>query len=1121
LTAYTADSIKVLKGLEGVRKRPSMYIAGTGSDGYHQLLREILDNAVDEALAGYASEIVVTLHGDGSASVIDNGRGVPVDVMKGEGRPAIEVIYSELHAGGKFEEGAYKVSGGLHGVGASVVNALSDWMLVDVYREGKNYRIKFGRGRVLEPLCEVGPAPKGMRGTRVHFMPDQTVFEAEVRFDYSKVRRRMREVSFLAGGLKIILKDERSGKEEVFQDKGGVASFAKALAEGQEFIYDKPILLTGKVDEVEIDVGLIHTTGYLGEQLAYANMIATRDGGTHLSGFRAAYTRALNQYAKKANLSKNGQAQPTGEDLLEGLFAVISVKLPQPQFEGQTKGKLLNPEAQSATAQVVYEKLAEYLEENPRIGKLIFEKATRAAQAREAARKARDLVRRANPLENDELPGKLADCQAEDPAVSEIYIVEGDSAGGCLAGDTRIPLASGLTKTMRELADDWELGIQHFGYATNETGDIRIVALIEPRLTKRQAAMVEVVLDNGARIRCTPDHPFRLRDGSYQSASELWPGQSLVPFKTRLTQEDELPGPGYEMVWMNGRGEWNHTHHLADLYNLLTGVYTRQAGNTRHHLDFNKLNNDPRNIRRMFWRDHQRLHAELAGEMAKRLWQDPAYRERKLRQLSEQAIRQWQNPAYRKYKREQVRLQRQDQALNEKLVQGFQEWFAALTPDEYAAYCERMRELQAAYWADPAHRREQAQRTRQFFEEHSEARDARQAAALRQWEEIELRAWRAEKTREQWRDEAYRCQHSAAVSEWWQAHPEHREKIVAARQRQWGDADEREKVLSALARWRETTSVTVKRARIRAGHRLKALLLLSQVLDSRNVQQAYERLRLQTAPTAPRYDRLVKDYFAGDESRLLEAAANVNCKVVAVRSLAETADVYDLTVEGYHNFALAAGVFVHNSAKQGRERRFQAILPLKGKILNVEKAQLGKILKNAEIRAMVAAIGAGLDGTGDEQHFNLELVRYHRIIIMTDADVDGSHIRTLLLTFFYRYMRPIIDAGYLYIAQPPLYGVKFGRDKELNYVFSDVDLQLLLKQHSGRKAEIQRFKGLGEMNPEQLWETTMNPETRLLKRVTIEDALEASETFEMLMGSEVPPRREFIEQNAHLAQLDV
>lgn len=639
MTAYTADSIKVLKGLEGVRKRPSMYIAGTGSDGYHQLLREILDNAVDEALAGHASEIVVTLHGDGSASVLDNGRGVPVDVMRGEGRPAIEVIYSELHAGGKFEEGAYKVSGGLHGVGASVVNALSDWMVVEVYRDGKHYRIAFGRGRVAEPLREVGPAPRGMRGTRVHFLPDATIFETDVRFDYAKVRRRIREVSFLAGGLRIVLKDERSGKEEIFQDKGGVASFAKALAEGQEFLYDRPILLTGKVDEVEVDVGLIHTTGYLGEQLAYANMIATRDGGTHLSGFRAAYTRALNQYAKKAGLSKNGQVQPTGEDLLEGLFAVISVKIPQPQFEGQTKGKLLNPEAQSATAQVVYEKLSEYLEENPRNAKLIFEKAMRAAQAREAARKARDLVRRANPLESDELPGKLADCQAEDPAVSEIYIVEGDSAGG--------------------------------------------------------------------------------------------------------------------------------------------------------------------------------------------------------------------------------------------------------------------------------------------------------------------------------------------------------------------------------------------------------------------------------------------------------------------------------------------------SAKQGRERRFQAILPLRGKILNVEKAQLGKILKNAEIRAMVAAIGAGLDGTGDEQHFNLEMVRYHRIIIMTDADVDGSHIRTLLLTFFYRYMRPIIDAGYLYIAQPPLYGVRFGRDKEMTYVYSDADLQRLLKEHSGRKVEIQRFKGLGEMNPEQLWETTMNPETRILKRVTIEDALEASETFEMLMGSEVPPRREFIEQNAHLAQLDV
>ncbi|HLC07649.1 MAG TPA: toprim domain-containing protein, partial [Methyloceanibacter sp.] len=655
----------------------------------------------------------------------------------------------------------------------------------------------------------------------------------------------------------------------------------------------------------------------------------------------------------------------------------------------------------------------------------------------------------------------------------------------------------------------WQRSIQHFGFATNAEGDIRIVPLIEPRLTKKQAALVEVVLDTGERIRCTPDHPFRLRDGSYRAASELQPNESLMPFKTRLTDEGELPGPGYEMVWMNGRGEWNHTHHLADLYDLLTGVYTRKAGNTRHHKDFNKLNNDPRNIERMFWRDHQRLHAELAGEMAKKLWQDPAYRERKIRQLSEQAVLQWQDPAYRQYVGERVKLQRQDEALNEKLLQGFQDWFASLSADEYQAYCERMREMQAAYWSSPEHRREQSERTRRFFDEHPEARGKQREAALAQWEDVELRAWRAEKTREQWQDESYRRRYSAAVTEWWQKHPEHREKIVAARQRGWADKHQRERILSALANWREATPSEDKGARIREGHKLKALLLLNRVLDSGDVKEAYETLRLRSAPTAPRYDRLVKDYFAGNERQLLEAAANVNCRVVAVRALTETADVYDLTVDGYHNFALASGVFVHNSAKQGRDRHFQAILPLRGKILNTERTRLDKILGNNEVKALISALGTGI-GEG----FDLAGLRYHRTIIMTDADVDGSHIRTLLLTFFFRYMLPLIEGGHLYIAQPPLYRIE--HKKQVQYVYSDNDKDKALKAlgAGAEKATIQRYKGLGEMNPEQLWDTTMDPGVRTLLQVTIEDAAAADHTFDMLMGSAVPPRRRFIQTHA-------
>jgi DNA gyrase subunit B len=650
-TAYTADSIKVLKGLEGVRMRPAMYVqGGTGIDGYHQLLTEIIDNAVDEALAGYADEIEVVLEADGSASVTDNGRGIPVGVMATEGKPAIEVIFSQLHAGGKFDSDAYKVSGGLHGVGSSVVNALSAFLEAEVWQDGTTYRIRFERGQVVRAVEAVGSAPAGKRGSRVSFMPDPAVFkDIEGGFDHARMKRRLRELAYLTGGVKIVLEDRRHAelRRDVFVESGGVAAFAESLVRDEKRLYERAIRIGDTVsvegdekrEAIEVEVGLLHTHGYGQTILSYANMITNRDGGTHLTGFKTAYTRVLNTYARNKNLLKKGDPPPTGDDYLEGISCVISVKLGDPQFESQAKVKLLNPEAQSAVQSVVFERLSEVLEENPKVGKAIIEKAANAARAREAARKARDLVRRANPLENDELPGKLADCQSQDPSISELYIVEGDSAGG--------------------------------------------------------------------------------------------------------------------------------------------------------------------------------------------------------------------------------------------------------------------------------------------------------------------------------------------------------------------------------------------------------------------------------------------------------------------------------------------------SAKQGRERRFQAILPLRGKILNVEKANIGKILKNAEVRAMIAAIGAGIDGTGDDAHFNLEDVRYHRIIIMTDADVDGSHIRTLLLTFFYRYMRPLIDAGYLYIAQPPLYGVRIGRSKEMQYLFDEAALQKVLKEHRGKNVEIQRFKGLGEMNPEQLWTTTMDPEHRVLLRVTIDDVLEASETFEMLMGTEVPPRREFIEDNAHRAQLDL
>ncbi len=533
-------------------------------------------------------------------------------------------------------------------------------------------------------------------------------------------------MAFLNRGLTIEFSDERTDNGARFMSfyfEGGVRSFVRYLNKNREVLHE-PVYVEKEVEGNMVEAAIQYNDGYNESVYAFANTINTPDGGTHLTGLRSALTRTINDWARKQNLLKEADASFTGDDTREGMTAIISVKLPDPQFESQTKVKLLNNEIRNQVESAVAEALMEWLEKNPKDGRKIVEKCITSSRARDAARKARDLVIRKSALESLTLPGKLADCSERDPSKCELYIVEGDSAGGCFVGETRVALASGISKTMAELAEDWALGIQHFGYATNDEGDIRIVPLIEPRLTKRNAGLVEVTLDNGEVLRCTPEHLFRLRDGSYKPALELQPGESLMPLKTRLTEGEELPAPGYEMVWMNDRQEWWHTHHLADLYNLVTGAYTRKAGNACHHVDLKKRNNDPRNIQRMPWRAHTQLHAELVGNMARRLWNDPEFRERKIQQLSEQATLQWQNPEYRAYMRERVRLQRQNEELNERVSRGFQDWFAGLSAEEYESYCRRTQELMSAYWADPQHRREQSARTTAFYGKHPEAQSA-------------------------------------------------------------------------------------------------------------------------------------------------------------------------------------------------------------------------------------------------------------------------------------------------------------------------------------------------------------------------------------------------------------
>ncbi|MGB9919877.1 MAG: DNA topoisomerase (ATP-hydrolyzing) subunit B [Moorellales bacterium] len=626
---YDASQIQVLEGLEAVRRRPGMYIGDTGPEGLHHLVNEVIDNSIDEALAGYCTRIEVIIHPGEAVTVTDNGRGIPVDLHPATGRPAVEVALTMLHAGAKFGGKGYRVTGGLHGVGVSVVNALSEELVVEVKRDGKLHRQSYRRGEPASDLEVVGPAEG--TGTSITFRPDPEIFP-QVKFSYEVIAERLRELSFLNRGLVLTLEDRRTGRQETFIHTGGLVDFVRYLNNGRQSLYPEPVYLSGEKDGVSVEVALQHHEGYVENILSYANNIHTREGGTHETGFKSALTRVVNDYARRFNLIKE-QVTLTGEDIREGLTAVISVKVPEPQFEGQTKTRLGNGEVKSIVEAVVAEGLAAFLEETPAVGRRIVERALLAARAREAARKARELTRRKGGLEITTLPGKLADCTVRDPAQAELYLVEGDSAGG--------------------------------------------------------------------------------------------------------------------------------------------------------------------------------------------------------------------------------------------------------------------------------------------------------------------------------------------------------------------------------------------------------------------------------------------------------------------------------------------------SAKQGRDRRFQAILPLRGKILNVEKSRLDKVLGNEEIRAVITAMGTGVG-----EDFDLNKARYHKLILMTDADVDGAHIRTLLLTFLYRYMRPLIERGYVYIAQPPLYRVSKG--KKEYYVYSDAELEELLGRIGRQGTTLQRYKGLGEMNPEQLWETTMSPEKRTLLRVSVRDAAEADRIFSILMGDRVEPRRRFIEEHAReVRNLDV
>ena len=1071
---YGAEQIQVLEGLEPVRKRPGMYIGTTGPRGLHHLVYEVVDNSIDEALAGYCTHIEVDIKADGSVSVTDDGRGIPTDVHPTTGKSALETVLTILHAGGKFGSGGYKVSGGLHGVGISVVNALSAWVDVTVWRDHKVHTQRYERGIPVTELVS-SPSQEEKTGTRVNFLPDTEIFSQGIEFDYSTLSGRLRELAYLNAGVKITFSDYRPEEPhiETYCYEGGIKEYVAYMCREKETLHKDIIYVSGEKTGINIEVAFQWCIdAYSDNILGFANNIRTIDGGTHLEGLKAVLTRTLNNVARKRNKIKENEPNLAGENVREGLTAVISVKVPEPEFEGQTKTKLGNTEVRGIVDSLVGETLNEYLEQNPQVADTIIEKAVQAYKAAEAARRARDLVRRKSVLESSPLPGKLADCSERDPEKSEIYIVEGDSAGGCFHGDTEIALVDGRNLSFKQLVTEQAQGKEHFCYTIRDNGTIGVERVINARITKKDAEVIKITLDHGEAIICTPDHLFLLRDGSYKPAAALTPEDALMPLYRKLSdlRDPGITINGYEMVWNPASDSWLFTHAIADWYNRWQGIYQLEDGEHCHHIDFNKLNNNPSNLQRLSIQDHlelhryhiqKTLHRPEVIEKCRQLRQTDEFRlmmsqrmlEPETRQiLSEQAKAQWEVAAYKAYMTEKWRT--------------FYD-----TNEEYRRHnAEQLYQAQQQYWSSQTNRQAQADKVRQYFIDHPEQRQVYSETAKQQWQNQDLLSWRREKTKEQWTGE-FRSKRRDALNK----------------------------------TYYQKTLATLKQIEIERGY-----------IDL----EAYQKYRLQTRDKSIlRFDSFCDRYFDGDKNKALEAVSNYNHRVVAIERLETRFDVYDIEVPHTHNFALASGVFVHNSAKQGRDRRFQAILPLRGKILNIEKTDDAKIYKNTEIQSLITALGLGIKG----EDFDPSQLRYHRIVLMTDADVDGAHIRTLLLTFFYRYQKNLIDQGYVYIACPPLY--KLERGKNHSYCYSDRELQQKIAEFpSNANYTIQRFKGLGEMMPQQLWDTTMNPETRTLKRVEIEDAAKAEELFTILMGDRVAPRREFIETHGsrlNLTDLDI
>ncbi len=1180
-SAYDAKAIQVLEGLEPVRRRPGMYIGSTDNRGLHHLVYEIVDNSIDEALAGFCDRIEVTLHRDNSASVADNGRGIPVDIMKDQGKPALEVVMTKLHAGGKFGGGGYKVSGGLHGVGLSVVNALSERLLVTVMRHGKQYDQEYRRGAPVTSLKVVGKADT--TGTYVRFWPDPEVFE-ELGFQWEIVSHRLRELAFLNKGLTILLRDERIDLDYTFYFDGGISAFVRYLNRDKGWVNLRPLHIEREIEGNTIEVALQYNQGFTENVLAFANDINTVEGGSHLTGFRAALTAVLNKYARKAALIREQDPNLTGDDVREGLTAVISVKIREPQFEGQTKTKLGNSEIRGQVETVFSDAFTQYLEENPPDARRIIEKCLVAARARDAAKRARELVQRKSLLESSTLPGKLADCSERDPSLCEIYLVEGDSAGGSAKGarDRRfqaiLPLRGKILNVEKAREDKILTSeqirnlITALGAGIGEKFDIsklryhRVIVMSvagnEPTLVMDKNGQTHFVKVGEFIDDCFAGR--RDKDDYRVACFDVETGQTrFKPLKAVIRHP--YPEPLHRITTMYGRSLTVTPSH--SVYVLEDGEIRLKKGNEVKVGDklvaprrLPRSSKSPKRVDLVetFLRAGLTDGLYLKGEVVRAL----AAR-RVLASLEKPEL--WMEPRVVIEADGWRALAAHRRAANLTLAQTA----STIGVKQAATICEwetdRSRPIESHFrsyldalgWEGPiAHILLPAK-----IEEHIARPDDSKNAHWRvisdyqpfpQLTDAELIGLGSEV------QIVPRAHQNKAFGRylpmdanlawflgWYLA-----EGTLSKHQVSLNLGAKDEAFIPELCHAIDTTFGESARC-YRDPESLGIKLYFYSVAAARLLEAwavaglAHEK-RLPDIVLSLSEDlqmRFLEGYFLGDGTFAKDRWSLTTCSpelkdgllylfgqlgIVSSTIRMEPRLALDPRFQTKHPyFVISVGGRNQLRATRAIWQRHPLASPLAAYMLStVTGKPEGWLAAGADLMGLPVIAVEDVQPTG-EFVYDFSVEHDENFICgtggvcakNTDADVDGSHIRTLLLTFFFRYMPQVIANKYLYIAQPPLY--KIQRGKEISYAYTEEQKNRKLAQMTG-KPEVARYKGLGEMNPEQLWVTTMNPENRMLMRVEIEDAVEADKIFDVLMGNDVDPRKHFIQTHAKTVRnLDV